>query len=41
MTNHTSRGVRPSLYADDGFGNLIRIDFDQLVTRMVTGWREL
>jgi hypothetical protein len=41
VTNHTNRGVRPSLYVDDGFGNLSRIDFGQLVTRMVTGWREL
>lgn len=41
MTLHTMRGARHSLWVDDGFGNLKRIDFSQVVTRIVSGWPEL
>ena len=41
MTLHTMRGTRPSLWVDDGFGNLTRINFTQLTTRIAAGWREL
>ncbi len=41
MTIHTRRGTRPALYVDDGFGNCRRITFQQLVTRIVSGWPEL
>lgn len=41
MTRHTNRGARPSLYVDDGFGNLRRITFHTLITRIVSGWGEL
>jgi hypothetical protein len=41
MSMHTQRGTRSSLWVDDGFGNLTRIDLSQLVTRIVSGWPEL
>ena len=41
MTKHTTRGARPSVWVDDGFGNLTRITFHELVTRIVAGWPEL
>lgn len=41
MTLHTKRGTRPSLWVDDGFGNLSRIAFAQLITRITSGWPEL
>lgn len=41
MTKHTHRGVRASLWVADDFGNLSRITFDQLTTRIVSGWGEL
>lgn len=41
MTLHTARGTRPSLWVDDGFGCLTRIDFAQLITRIKSGWPEL
>lgn len=41
MTLHTKRGTRPSMWVDDGFGNLTRINFTQLVTRITSGWPEL
>jgi hypothetical protein len=41
MTKHTARGTRLSMWVDDGFGNLTRITFDQLVTRLASGWREV
>lgn len=41
MTMHTERGTRPSLWVDDGFGHLTRITFDQLITRITSGWPEL
>lgn len=40
MTRHTTRGVRPSVWVDDGFGHLTRITFDQLIARLVSGWTE-
>lgn len=41
MTMHTRRGVRFSLKVDDGFGNLIRPDYNRIITRIVSGWPEL
>jgi hypothetical protein len=41
MTKHYNRGTRSTLWVDDGFGNLTRINFDQLITRLVSGWDEL
>lgn len=41
MTLHTMRGTRSSLWVDDGFGNLARITFAQLTTRIAAGWPEL
>jgi len=41
MTKHTHRGVRVSLWVDDGFGQLKRINFAQLTTRITSGWGEL
>jgi hypothetical protein len=41
MTKHTRRGTRLDLYVDDGFGNCRLITFQQLVTRIVSGWPEL
>ena len=41
MTLHTDRGLRPSLWVDDGFGTLTRITYDELLTRIVSGWREI
>ena len=41
MTKHTSHGSVPSVYQDDGFGNLHRITFEQLIIRITAGWREL
>lgn len=41
MTRHTERGSVPSVYQDDGFGNLHRITFKQLIARITSGWREL
>lgn len=41
MTKHTDRGSIPSVYQDDGYGNLQRITFAALIARIVTGWREL
>jgi hypothetical protein len=41
MTRHTHRGVRASLWVDDGFGRLSRITYAQLLTRIDTGWGEL
>lgn len=41
MTKHTDRGSIPSVYQDDGFGNLQRITFAALIARLVSGWREL
>jgi hypothetical protein len=41
MTLHTKRGTRFSMWVDDGFGNLSRIDFTQVVTRITSGWPEL
>lgn len=38
MTLHGTRYPAVSLWVDDGFGNLKRINFDQLITRLVTGW---
>lgn len=36
MTRYTSRGIRYSVRVDDGYGNLVLIDFDSLISRMVT-----
>jgi hypothetical protein len=41
MTKHTTRGEVNALWVDDGFGNLKRIGFDQLIARLVTGWRNV
>lgn len=41
MSIHGKRGTRPSLWVDDGFGNLNRITFDDLMTRMASGWPEI
>ena len=41
MTRHTHHGTRLSLWADDGFGQLTRITFAQLIQRIDTGWGEL
>ena len=41
MTRHTHRGSRVSLWTDDGYGNLQRITFAQLTTRITSGWGEL
>lgn len=41
MSLHTSRGTRQSLWVDDGFGCVTRINLDLLVTRIVSGWPEL
>lgn len=42
MTKHTARGIRFSLYPDDGFGNCqVRITYHQLLTRIDTHWGEL
>lgn len=41
MTRHTARGSVPSMWQDDGYGNLQRVTFDQLITRIAAGWREL
>ena len=41
MTIHTSRGSRQTLWVDDGFGNLTRINFTQLTARVMAGWGEL
>lgn len=41
MSKHTNRGTRFSLWVDDGFGNLRRLNIDQLSARIMSGWREL
>lgn len=41
MTRHTSHGSIPSVWQDDGFGNLQRITFSALIARVTAGWREL
>ncbi len=41
MTKHTNRGTRFTLWVDDGFGNLNRLNMDQLSARLMAGWREL
>ena len=41
MTMHTRRGTRFALYVDDGFGNCRLITFQQLITRLTSGWTEL
>jgi hypothetical protein len=41
MTKHTNRGTRFTLWVDDGFGNLNRLNMDQLSARIMAGWREL
>lgn len=41
MTKHTTRGTVNSLWVDDGYGNLKRIGFAQLITRLETGWRNV
>lgn len=41
MTMHTRRGTRFSLHVDDGFGNTKLITFQQLITRLQSGWTEL
>ena len=41
MIRHAQRGSRMSIWVDDGFGNLKRITFDQLITRIQSGWGEL
>lgn len=38
MTLHCARGVRVSLWVDDGFGNLTRITFAKIQCRIATGW---
>jgi len=38
MTKHTHQGVMYSLWVDDGFGQLTRIDHSALIGRAVTGW---
>ena len=38
MTKHTYRGTLYSMWVDDGFGRLTRIDHGQLISRIVTGW---
>jgi len=40
MTLHCDRGVRASLWVDDGFGNLRRITFSLIQSRIATGWGE-
>jgi hypothetical protein len=41
MTRHTQHGSIPSVWQDDGFGQLTRITFQQLIARIESGWREL
>lgn len=41
MTKHTTRGVVHALWVDDGYGNLKRIGFDQLIARLSSGWRNI
>lgn len=41
MTKHTKRGSVPSVWQDDGFGNLQRVTFASLIARIVSGWREI
>ena len=41
MTLHTRRGTRLSVWVDDGYGNLTRIEYDQVIARFMAGWREL
>lgn len=41
MSVHYLRGTRYSLWVDDGFGQLTRITFGQLISRIESGWREL
>jgi hypothetical protein len=41
MTRHTQHGSIPSVWQDDGFGTLHRINFQQLIARIESGWREL
>jgi hypothetical protein len=38
MTRHTDKGPAFSLWQDDGFGVLRRIGFDQIITRIKSGW---
>lgn len=38
MTKHTYSGTLYSMWVDDGFGRLTRIDHGQLISRIVTGW---
>lgn len=38
MSRHHSRGTRISLWVDDGFGNLTRVNFGQIISRITTGW---
>lgn len=40
MTLHCKRGVRVSLWVDDGFGNLTRINFANVQLRIASGWGE-
>lgn len=40
MIRHAHNGPRLSMLVDDGYGNTTRITFDQLVTRIITGWYE-
>ena len=41
MSKHTNRGTRFTLWVDDGYGNLSRIAFNQLQSRLASGWSEL
>jgi hypothetical protein len=41
MSIHTKRGTRQSLWVADDYGNLSRITFAQLITRIQAGWGEL
>lgn len=41
MTKHTGRGPRQSVWQDDGYGNLQRVTFAALISRIVSGWGEL
>ena len=38
MTKHTYRGIMYSMWVDDGYGQLPRIDHSALIGRIVTGW---
>lgn len=40
MTRHTSRGIMLSVRQDDGFGNLVLINFQSLIARIVAGWMD-